>query len=101
MICIDAFHNLKLLKLTGCINIGGHGLDVLWGSLVLECIESHKPQLNNDNLPQSNLSPNVIISLLESIAESPGNKLQHMYFPDIVKDEVSVALVINSNVLHV
>ena len=51
--------------------------EVARGSLVLECIESHKPQLNNDNLPQSNLSPNVIISLLESIAESPGNKLQH------------------------
>jgi len=100
LICIDAINNLKVLKLMGCINIEGHGLDVLRGSLVLECIESHKPQLKNDNLSQSNLSPNVIISLLESIVESPGNKLQHMYFPDIVYSD-SAALVDNSNVLHV
>jgi len=101
LICNDAINNLKVLKLMGCINIEGHGLDVLRGSLVLECIESHKPQLKNDNLSQSNLSPNVIISLLESIVESPGNKLQHMYFPDIVYNEDSAALVDNSNVLHV
>lgn len=109
MICIDAFRNLKVLKLTGCVNIEGHGLDVLRGSLVLECIESHKHQNdkahsflhNNDNLPQSNLSPNIIISLLESIVASPGNKLQYMYFPNIIKDDDRVALVDNSTVLHV
>jgi len=99
LICVDAINNLKILKLAGCINIQGHGLNPLRGSLVLECIESHKPQLKNDNLPQSNLSPNVIISLLESI-ESPGNKLQHMYFPEIVYNEDSADLVVNSNVLH-
>lgn len=102
LICLDATNNLKVLKLIGCINIQGRGLDVLRGSLVLECIESHKPQLiNDDNLPQSNLSPNIIISLLESIVESPGNKLQYMYFPNIIKDDDRVALVDNSNVLHV
>ena len=102
LVCIDAIHNLKVLKLTGCINIEGHGLDVLRGSLVLECIESHKPQLiNDDNPPQLRLSPNIIISLLESIVESPGNKLQHMYFPDIIYNEDSRALVVNSNVIHV
>jgi hypothetical protein len=100
LICIDAINNLKVLKLTDCINIQGHGLDILRGSLVLECIESHKPQLNNDNLPQLRLSPNVIISLLESIVESPGNKLQHIYLPDIVYNEDSAELVVNSNVLH-
>jgi len=100
LVCIDAINNLKVLKLTGCFNIEGHGLNPLRGSLVLECIESHKPQLKNDNLSQSNLSPNVIISLLESIVEIPGNKLQHMYFPDIVYSD-SAALVDNSNVLHV
>jgi len=101
LVCIDAIHNLKVLKLAGCINIEGHGLDVLRGSLVLECIESHKPQLvNDDNPPQLRLSPIAIISLLESIVASPGNKLQHMYFPDIVYSD-SAALVDNSNVLHV
>ena len=100
LVCIDAINNLKVLKLTGCFNIEEHGLNPLRGSLVLECIESHKPQLKNDNLSQSNLSPNVIISLLESIVEIPGNKLQHMYFPDIVYSD-SAASVDNSNVLHV
>ena len=100
LVCIDAIKNLKVLKLIGCINIQGHGLNPLRGSLVLECIESHKPQLKNDNLSQSNLSPNVIISLLESIVEIPGNKLQHIYFPGIVYND-SASLVDNSNVLHV
>jgi len=100
LICIDAINNLKVLKLDGCINIEGHGLNVLRGSLVLECIESQKP-VNKDNLPQLRLSPHVIISLLESIVvESPGNKLQHMYFPDIVYNEDGAALV-NNSVLRV
>ena len=74
LICIDAINYLKVLKLINCINIQGHGLNPLRGSLVLECIESHIPHLiDDDNPPQLRLSPNAIISVLESIVESPGN----------------------------
>ena len=67
LICIDAINNLKVLKLIGCINIQGHGLNPLRGSLVLECIESHKPQLiNDDNPPQLRLSPNVVSIAVQS-----------------------------------
>ena len=115
LMCIDAINVLKVLKLTGIINIEGRGLDILRGSLMLECIEYEKQQYCK--LPQANLSPSVIIiSILESIVKSPGNKLQYIYFPDIVipvsklekiffpdiiNNEDSVALVDNSNVLHV
>jgi len=39
---IDAINNPRVSKLTGCINIEGHGIEILRDSLVLVCIESHQ-----------------------------------------------------------
>ena len=39
LVCIDAENKVKRLKLTGCVNITGRGLEPLRGSVVLEQID--------------------------------------------------------------
>ena len=39
LVCVDAKHRLERLKLAGCVNIIGHGLEPIRGSLVLEQID--------------------------------------------------------------
>jgi hypothetical protein len=66
---IDAVNNLRILKLAGCINITGSGLDVLRLSTVLEQIDlslvgKHEVPLIE---PEPLLSEDVVLPILDSI----------------------------------
>ena len=84
LICIGAIYNLKILKLIGCTNITGSGLEPITGSMVLEWIASNS---DKDVPPaESNISDDVLISILERIIESPDSKLQVIFFPGMSID---------------
>ena len=86
LICVDAIHNLKVLKLIGCSSITGSGLEPLSGSTVLEWIDFSR-DIRPPPLPTSRISDDVVISILESIIESPQNKLQYIHFPAMSIDK--------------
>jgi len=75
---INARDVLKRLKLCGCINIEGHGLNPLRSSVVLEQIDislvgKHE---NRDNVIDSKISASIVAPILDSIAS-----LKHVMFP--------------------
>ena len=86
LMCIDAIHNLKILKLIGCSGITGSGLEPLTGSTVLEWIDFSK-DVRPPTLPPSRISDDVVISILESIIESPQSKLKYIHFPGMSIDK--------------
>ena len=89
--CIDAIHNVKILKLIGCSGITGSGLEPLTGSTVLEWIDFSK-DVRPPPLPQSRISDDVVISILESIIESPQSKLKYIHFPGMSIDKKNLFL---------
>ena len=91
LMCIDAIHNLKILKLIGCSGITGSGLEPLMGSTVLEWIDFSK-DVRPPPLPQSRISDDVVISILESIIESPQSKLKYIHFPGMSIDKKNLFL---------
>ena len=86
LMCIDAIHNVKILKLIGCSSITGSGLEPLTGSTVLEWIDFCK-DVRPPTLPPSRISDDVVISILESIIASPQNKIQYIHFPGMSIDK--------------
>lgn len=82
--CIDANTKLRKLKLAGCVNITGAGLDPLRGSAVLEQIvlslvaEHKSPILDADPL----LSCEHLLPILDSIIERDDNVLRSITFPE-------------------
>ena len=86
LMCVDAIHDLKVLKLIGCSNITGSGLEPLSGSTVLEWIDFSK-DIRPPTVPVTRISDDVVISILESIIESPQNKLQCIHFPAMSIDK--------------
>ena len=82
---IDAHDVLKRLKLCGCTNITGIGLNPLRGSVVLEQIDfslvgkhgifNCHPQL------QSKILEEAVVPILDSIISSNGCSLKHVMFP--------------------
>ena len=95
LICIDANTNLRRLKLTGCVNITGAGLDHLRGSAVLEQIdlslvaehESPEFQISVDRLAGTvtvlDVEPllSCVLPILDSIIERDDNVLRSIVFP--------------------
>jgi len=83
LVCIDAANNLKCLKLAGCVNITGQGLEPLRGSVVLEqadlsLVKMHEsPTINPDPL----LSEDTVLPILSSIVDTHGNNVKHLYLP--------------------
>ncbi|KAL7537536.1 hypothetical protein ACHAXR_007895 [Thalassiosira sp. AJA248-18] len=75
--CIDAGNHLQTLKLAGCVNITGRGLEPLRGSLVLEQIdlslvgEHESPHIE----PKPLISETEVLSILASIIDEDGNSL--------------------------
>lgn len=66
--CINAHDVIKRLKLCGCTNIIGHGLNPLRGSVVLEQIDlslkrKHEKQYDDD---ESKISQEVVLPILEN-----------------------------------
>jgi len=77
LLCTDAVHNLKTLKLTDCVGITGVGLQPLMGSVVLESIDL---TLVGDNKsptidPVPPISAEIVVPILESIIDMEENVL--------------------------
>ena len=81
--CTDAVSNLKRLKLTGCVNISGHGLRPLWGSVVLEQIDLglNKQHASSIIEPEPSLSEDAVVPILDSIVDADQNVLKHLQLP--------------------
>ena len=69
LICTDAVHNLKSLKLTNCLGVVGTGLQPLIGSTVLESIDLSLTGVNTSPTidPEPPISVEVVVPILESI----------------------------------
>jgi len=84
--CIDAVNNLQILKLAGCINITGGGLNVLRSSTVIQQVDlslvgKHEVPLLD---PEPILSEDIVIPILDSIiGRGRESSLQQMEFPKI------------------
>ena len=81
--CINAGKNLKSLKITGCINITGLGLQyTLSGSVVLKEIDLTQKDLSHEEEFQSDkLSEDVVLPILDSVINAPSNSLTLVRFP--------------------
>jgi len=81
--CINAHDVLKKLKLYGCINIEGHGLNPLRGSVVLEQIDiSFSGKYEQRYIkPQPKISQEVVVPILDSIISANGCSLKYIQFP--------------------
>ena len=83
LLCTDAVHNLKSLKLTNCLGITGVGLQPLVGSKVLEIIDlslvgaNESPTIN----PEPPISAEIVVPILESIIDTEGNELVQVIMP--------------------
>lgn len=68
LVCIDARESLKVLKLTGCVNITGKGLEPLRGSVVLEQIDLSLVQSTRVHTSIQNQKFRKLIRYLSSAA---------------------------------
>ena len=79
---IGALAKLKKLKLTGCTNISGEGLDPLRGSVLLEQIDlSLVAEHKSPEIYQTPLSQENILTILDTIIERDDNVLRSIVFP--------------------
>lgn len=91
LVCVDAINRLKRLKLAGCVNITGSGLEPLRGSEVLEQIDLslvgryEKPHLE----PKPMLSEDAIVPFLGSIVGVEGSSLKQVQLPETFSTEHS------------
>jgi hypothetical protein len=79
---IDAVNNLHILKLAGCVNITGSGLDMLRSSIAIQQIDlslvgKHEAPFIE---PEPLLSESIVISILDDII-SRGSILKQLEFP--------------------
>ena len=74
LLCIDAKNNLKTLRLEGCSQIVGHGLEPLRESTMLERLDL--PRFGNG------LSIDIIIPLIVSMQNQYWKLLQNLSFPE-------------------
>ncbi|KAL7539462.1 hypothetical protein ACHAXR_009306 [Thalassiosira sp. AJA248-18] len=83
LVCINAFQALKKLKLTGCVNITGNGLEILRGSVVLEQIDlslvgqHERPVI----YPEQSISETATLPILDSIIDAVGSSLKYIQLP--------------------
>lgn len=87
LICIDARSKLRSLKLTGCTNLSGRGLEPLRGSVVLGRID-----LTHDSLLETSLTTSLVLPILSTIVErrsSPDQGFMRVRLPRKWKEEKS------------
>ena len=74
---------LKKLKLCGCVNITGHGLNPLRGSVALEQIDISlvRKHENPFNIKPPKISQEVVVPILDSILSANGCSLKCILFP--------------------
>ena len=81
--CINSKETLKILRLTGCINITGIGLAPLRGSIVLQQIDlslvgyQESPKLE----PEPAISEAAVLPILNSIDMRGNNSFKHIQLP--------------------
>jgi len=90
---IDAVNNVRILKLGGCVNITGSGLDMLRSSIAIQQIDmslvgKHEVPLIE---PEPLLSDKVVFPVLHSIING-GSSLKHIEFPKKWRNAHSVRL---------
>jgi len=82
--CIDARNRLRTLKLTGCFNLTGAGLEPLRDSTVLAQIDlsivNPLKRIDERGIPVS-LSENCVIPILHSIIDCDGSSFKHLQLP--------------------
>lgn len=82
LLCINAKSTLKRLKLAGCVNIVGHGLEALRGSAVMEQLDiSIAAYKYSDSFPMPMLSAEVALPIAESVVISSGDVLKIIEHP--------------------
>ena len=88
LLCIDAVHKIKRLKLTSCTNITGVGLEPLRGSVVIEQIDlsevhdNHSPYLDSE----PTISCEHVLPILDSIIEREDCALKYLHFPSMWRE---------------
>jgi len=90
--CISAHDVLKKINLTDCINIEGHGLNPLRGSVVLEQMDlrimrKHVVKLYSPPL----ICKEIVVPILDSIISADGCSLKYVVFPAKWRDKYTSA----------
>jgi len=87
--CINARENLKSLKITGCTQITGQGLQPLFRSTVLQQVNlTHKIRAPFEDV-ESCISELFVLPILDSIINTTGNKLMLIQFPELWRNRAS------------
>ena len=99
LVCIDAVHTIKKLKLRGCIAITGSGLEPLRGSVILEQLDlsligssSYSNEKSSTLVFPPVLSESAVIPILDSIIDNSLSVLKHLQLPKKWRDQVSLPL---------
>ena len=99
LVSIDAVNRLRVLKIIGCTNISGVGLDPLRGSTVLEHMDLTtsfiETIVSDDDLfssNTSNLSEDAVIPMLDSIIAKKDRALKLLELPVVWKMKKSKPL---------
>jgi len=96
LVSIDAADRLKVLKLIGCENITGAGLDPLRGSIVLELIDLNTSVITaiaSDGFPPCfTLSEDAVIPILDSIISEKYRALKLLELPLVWRKKESAQL---------
>lgn len=98
LLCINAKNTLKILKLTGCINIIGNGLEPLRGSIVLQQIDLSLVGRHESPIfePDPSISETAVLPILNSIIDADGQLwykvLKHIQLPHMWRKNQSSLL---------
>ena len=91
---IGAVNNLQILKLAGCVNITGSGLDMLRSSIAIQQIDmslvgKHEAPLIE---PEPSLSEDIVIPIVDGII-SRGSSLKQLELPKKWRSEQSTYMI--------
>ncbi len=80
---IDAFNQLKRLRLSNCTNISGSGLKPLRGSTIIEQIDLALSGVGENRMLdlEPPISCEAVLPILDSIIAADGCSLRHLQFP--------------------
>lgn len=90
LVLIDAVNHLKILRLCGCTQIEGHGLEPLRGSTVIEKLDisiRYRFERWDENSSKFRISPGAIVPILNSILDADGSRLKHIQFPNFSEED--------------